>query len=380
MDVGAVSTFGFDLSVGAALSVAVTVTAGLVVAYLVVRVRHLAQRQSSAPSGASGSTLSVIIPARNEAEALPELLADLQGQTEGSVEIVVVDDESTDDTAELARDAGAKVVSAEGRPSGWNPKVWALDVGVGASTGSLLTFLDADVRLGPSAVAQLRAEVDRLGGLVSAAPFHRPGSFIESASALCNVMMVAGGGPGFGRSARGAVGSCIVMSRTDYEQVGGHRADRATIVDDLALAARTRAAGLPTNLFRGGDVVAVRSYPDGLGAISRGWIKNLAAGMTYTQPLVGLTLSVWLATNVAPWWNLARGEVALGLLGYGIVAAMTWWLCRQVGRFNPAVTSLGAPALAIYVTLLTVVSVARAALGKPTKWKDRPLLASGLEP
>lgn len=346
-------------------------------AVLVRRVRPLPVHDG--PIADRWPDTAVVIPARNEADALPHLLADLGRQTLQPSEVVVVDDDSVDATSQAATAAGARVVPAGERPDGWNPKVWALTVGVRATTAPTVVFLDADVRLSERALADVVADLEHRGGLVSVAPFHQAGSAVESASALCNLLLVAGGGPGVGRHARGAVGSCIAVRRTDYEASGGHAASPATIVDDLALARRFRRLPLPTTLRRGGDAVRVRSYPDGLRSLARGWTKNLAAGMTYTHPVVGLVVAAWLAATLLPAWLLATGDVGPAAATYAPVALATWWLARSVGRFQPLVVSVGAPLLALFVTVLTGLSLARAALGRPTVWKGRPLLASGLE-
>ena len=118
-------------------------------------------------------SVAVVIPARNEERSLPLVLADIQAQTSVPGQIIVVDDESDDRTAELARSGGATVVPVPARPAGWNPKVWALTVGADRAVAQTLVFLDADVRLDPAALAALVADVTQAGGLVSVAPQHR---------------------------------------------------------------------------------------------------------------------------------------------------------------------------------------------------------------
>ena len=97
--------------------------------------------------------VSVIVPARNEAEKLPALLRSLASLERAPAQLIVVDDQSTDATATLAATAGAIVVGSPGPPAGWTGKNHACHLGARAATQPWLLFLDADVTLGPSAVA-----------------------------------------------------------------------------------------------------------------------------------------------------------------------------------------------------------------------------------
>ena len=356
-------------------------TVGLTISVLRVRVlRSIAPAASPASRGPSD--LSVIIPARNEADNLKALLADLRSQTVAPKEIVVVDDESSDATASIASAAGARVIATGTRPNGWNPKVWALTVGAEASSGSVLCFLDADVRLAPSALGCLGAELQQCGGLVSVAPQHLIGAPVEVLSLACNVIAVAGGGPGFrpgpDGSSQGAVGSCVVIAADDYARAGGHAASPATIVDDLRLAAAARAMHIPVTLRRGGAVVSMRSYPSGLRSIVDGWSKNLAAGAATTQLLVGLAVSGWLAALMLPGVLVALGQWSAAAVLWVLGSIHSMWLARRVGRFGVA-AAMAMPVIAAFTTFVTVRSVLLRFLRRDVEWRGRRLSPSGLE-
>ncbi|MEZ5261225.1 MAG: glycosyltransferase [Acidimicrobiales bacterium] len=344
--------------------------------------------------------VSVVIPARNEADKLGLLLADIAAQSArvdpsgitdagrvvgvGSeprpvVEVVVVDDESTDGTAEVARAGGAVVIDSRPRPAGWNPTVWALWLGSAHTHHDELVFLDADVRLGPGALRAVVAARQREGGLASVAPHHRAVGLREALSAAANVVAVAGGGPGMRTRAAGAVGSCVAMHTADYTAIGGHGAHPATIVDDLTLAATARSHDLPVTLYRGGDLVAMRSSPDGLRAVVDGWSKNLAAGMGHTRPSAAVVVALWITSLLLPVALAAQQRwVPAGVL-WALSAAHTGWLSRRVGRFHPLVTTLGAPVLGLFTTYLTIRSVLAVATRRSVTWKGRALGADGLE-
>jgi 4,4'-diaponeurosporenoate glycosyltransferase len=366
------------------VAVVVASVALVVMTVLVARVRLLREPTNGRVADpvvgvAEVADVAVVIPARNEERNLPLLLADLRAQTMVPVQTVVVDDHSSDRTAEFARACGASVVYPSARPAGWNPKVWALTTGVGNVNASTIVFLDADVRLGPSALSALVSDRDRLGGLVSVAPRHDAPTRVEALPMLCNVIAVAGGGPGFARQSSGAVGSCVVISRADYELVGGHAATPGTIVDDLDLARSVSRHGLAVNLRRGGQVVRMRSYPDGAPALVAGWSKNLAAGAARTRPLVGVAIASWLATLVLPIWLLIGRHWWTAVVLWLIVGVQTTFLARAVGRFNWVVASLGAPFVAVFTTMLTLRSFVIACTGRTVDWKGRRLGPDGLE-
>ena len=137
---------------------------------------------ASAPAGRGPLDLAVVVPARDEAVALPGLLASLAAQRRPATEVVVVDDESTDGTAAVAVAGGARVVAAPPRPPGWNGKQWACHTGLLATTAPVVCFVDADVELAPDALARLAGEVEARGGLVSVQPWHRTRSAVEGLS------------------------------------------------------------------------------------------------------------------------------------------------------------------------------------------------------
>jgi 4,4'-diaponeurosporenoate glycosyltransferase len=352
---------------------------------LVLRCPVLAARPGGVarPGGAAPRPVSVIIPARDEVERIGLLLTDLTHRADVidnvEREIIVVDDESTDATAPLAAAAGARVTSitADSRPAGWNPKVWALHVGASLARHDELVFLDADVRLAPGALDAVVAARQRAGGLLSVAPHHRAVGPVEALSALCNVIVVAGGGPGVTRRATGAVGSCLAMARDDYRRIGGHGAVPATIVDDLDLAASARRAGLAVALCRGGPLVGVRSYPGGLRAVADGWSKNLAAGMRRTPPARGLVVGGWISAVVLPLALVAQRRWLAAGAAWAVVAVHTGWLSRRVGDFDRLATSVGAPLIGAFTTLLTARSLLLALTRRPVRWKGRALRPDG---
>jgi len=129
-------------------------------------------------------SLSVIIPARNEEKRIVPLLESLRSQSVRPSEVCVVDDSSTDQTAEIVKKHGYRVVQCPILPEGWTGKSWACWNGVHSTEGELLLFLDADVTLKKDALERLLFEYERTGGLISVQPFHLMSRFHEYFSAF----------------------------------------------------------------------------------------------------------------------------------------------------------------------------------------------------
>lgn len=319
--------------------------------------------------------VSVVVPARDEADQLPALLASLPDD----VEVVVVDDGSTDGTAAVARAAGATVITAAPLPDGWVGKSWACAAGARAASGDRLVFVDADVRFAPGGLDRVLATLGDAGGLVSVQPFHEPGAPVEHLAALFNVVALAatdvasplGGWAG----SRGAFGPVLACLREDYERIGGHDAVRDRVLDDVSMADAFAGAGLPVTVRAGRSDVSFRMYPKGLGQIVEGFTKNLAAGAGAVRPvtvaLVVLWLSLLVQAALAPVLAVVGGGLVDAAVLYAVVAAQVWWMARRVGRFGP-LTALGFPVLLALFLAVFVRSVFDTARGS-VSWRGRRL-------
>ncbi|WP_210443395.1 glycosyltransferase family 2 protein [Nocardioides sp. SYSU D00065] len=317
------------------------------------------------PSGTGARTgvparpsVSVVVPARDEEQTLPALLGSLRALDGSPPEVVVVDDASDDRTAEVARAGGARVVPAGTPPRGWTGKAWACHTGAEAASGDLLLFLDADTVLAPEALDSLLEVHERRGGLVSVQPHHRVVRAYEQLSAYFNVVAVMASAAFTGSSSRRsdrpgaapmAFGPCLLTSREDLARAGGHAAVRAEILDDASLAAAYHRAGLPVWCAVGGDAVRMRSYPGGLGQLTAGWTKNIAAGAAAASPMAALGTVLWISAHhaVAVGALLSLVEVAPGghtslAAGPPLIWALAWlgtaWqlraVLRRVGSFG----------------------------------------------
>lgn len=336
------------------------------------------RRTPDRPQAGSGvtATVSVVVPARDEADTLPALLATLPPD----VDVLVVDDDSTDGTADVARAHGARVLASDPLPDGWIGKSWACDQGAREVSGDTLVFVDADVRFGPGGFDAVVDELASRHGLVSVQPFHRPERPAEHLAAIFNVVSFAGtdaASPlGRRRGVRGAFGPVLATSRRDYERAGGHAAVRSSIVDDVALAARYRSASLPVTVVGGGDAASIRMYPRGIGQLVEGFTKNLVAGVRgvrlVTTALVLAWLTLTVQATVAPIRALVDGDggrVAAAAVLYALVAAQVWWMARPLGRFRPWVAAAFPLSVGLFLGVF-VASVIGALRGQ-VRWRGR---------
>jgi 4,4'-diaponeurosporenoate glycosyltransferase len=311
---------------------------------------------------------SVVVPARNEADNLTRLLPSLAGE-----EVTVVDDDSDDGTADVARDLGATVVVPGPPPAGWTGKAWACAAGAEATApaGERLVFLDADVVLEPGGLDRIVAAHDELApdGLLSVQPFHTVRRPYEQLSAFFNLVGMAGidAFTPLGRrvAPTGAFGPCLVLRRTTYEAAGGHAAAsvRGAILDDVELARAVRTAtGGPVVVLGGRGSIRFRMYPHGLAQLVEGWTKNLAGGARRTRPLTLLLVIAWIGV-------LVEAPTTHPLL-YAACAVQLLVLLRRVGTFSPLTALLYPIPLAFFLAVF-VRSVVRTFVRHEVRWRGR---------
>jgi glycosyltransferase involved in cell wall biosynthesis len=325
-------------------------------------------------------SVAVLIPARNEEGTLPHLLRALESQSFRPLEVIVIDDHSSDRTAAIATQTSpqleVRLVRPPPLPEGWCGKTWALHNGVAASRAEQLVFLDADTEPAPDFLASLLACHQELGGLVSVQPYHRTERAYEQLSVLFNLvgLMAVPLGPGGGV----AFGPALVSSRADYERSGGHAAVAGKVVEDWFLAHCYERAGLPVSAFIGAGQLAYRMYPGGLGDMVVGFAKNFAtaAGEVRWWRLVavllwlsGLFWAAWcLPASLLDWPMLGDLSLAANLLLYGGFAAQLLLITRRVGSYGWI--NLIFPVPVLFFLGVFVLAIANLERGT-VRWKGR---------
>jgi len=359
---------------------------------------------SEGEGGRSGvGDMSVVVPARNEAVNIGVLLDSIAAQRSRPLEVIVVDDQSSDGTAEIAdgfSGEGVRVIAAGERPEGWTGKNWSCHRGAEEAAGRLILFLDADTRLeGPESLVRLGAEHARCGGMVSVQPYHRVRRLYEQLSGFFNLIAMVGSGafdfwsrPG---EADGCFGPCILMDRAEYDAVGGHRAVGGQVVDDLALCALYRAKGLGVHCFGGRGLISFRMYPGGLRSLIEGWTKNMAMGASLSKlrsivllviwftgiSNAALVLTLWLrfsagtsvAASVAASAGASAGTgVLMVMVAYGIYVAQVFLQLRRVGSFS-LLSALLFPVEFLFFVAVFVLSIIRTRVFGSVSWKGRSI-------
>lgn len=366
---------GFDLMLLAAVPplLAMAVIAG--------RNLRRAPRMSKAGRPWGRPSVSLLIPARNEEANLRRTLATWRSSAWPDLEILILDDGSTDDTADIIDAAArldARVRRLAGRPvpPGWLGKPWACAQLGEAARGDVLIFLDADVEIHPRAVAETVAAMQRRGaGAVTGLPRQILGSFAERA-----IVPLVMHGPIFASlpldwSARDlrpssvvANGQWLAVRRDAWAAIGGHRAVADRILDDMELGRALRAAGFRVVPLVAGDRLAVRMY-DGARSVAAGFGKNLAGLVGWRFGPVALAAAVWTWLAITPWIGLALGRptAAPAVL---LLLAIAAFVARQ-GLAVGAGPLAWMPGLA-FVPVLALVSWFRIRFGL-ARWKGRPL-------
>ena len=239
----------------------------------------------SCDARADVSAVTVLIPARNEADTIARTIGSLNDQG-GGLKIVLVDDQSTDGTGEIARQTSRQeleVVCGQALPEGWAGKLWALEQGRSRVQTPLILLLDADIQIGPGLIAALLKKMQTESyDLVSIMAHLRMRTFWENLLVPAFIYFFKLLYPfAIGNSKKNkfgvAAGGCILLRRDALEKIGGFGALRGALIDDCTLARKFKESGFSTWIGLSHDVVCYRGYSN-LGSI---W--NMVARSAFTQ-------------------------------------------------------------------------------------------------
>jgi hopene-associated glycosyltransferase HpnB len=352
---------------------------------------RLAERDDApvSPPGA-WPAVTTVIPARDEAECVGQTATSLLRQNyPGTLTVIVVDDQSRDGTADVARGAATLIGAGErltvlpGRPlpAGWTGKLWAQQQGVEfavtvAAPPAYLLLTDADIVYAEDAVTNLVARAE-VGGLVltSLMAKLRCKSFAERMFVPAFIFFFQMLYP-FAwandprRSTAAAAGGCMLVRRDALQQAGGLAAIRDALIDDCALAKLLKHQG-PISIALTDRVRSIRAYP-AIGDIRRMVSRSAYAQLNYSPLLLAGTVIGLALTYLAP--------VALALFAGGVpqfIGLFTWLLMAFAIRRTLRFYGLSIlwtpllPAIAAMYMAFTVDSAYQHARGRGGMWKGR---------
>jgi glycosyltransferase involved in cell wall biosynthesis len=281
--------------------------------------------------------LSIIVPARNEESNLGACLESLTAQTGVALEIIVVDDDSSDRTCEIAQSfSGVCVVTAAPRPDRWTGKNNAVVTGAKQTRAPWILFTDADTIHLPGSLARALNEAkNEHADLLSYSPEQTVSTFAERAvMPVIFAELAAQYPPQKVREQNSGVvaanGQYLLVRRAAYDAVGGHAAVATEILEDVALARQFRKAGYHIYFRYGADAVRARMYRS-WSQLREGWTKNLALLFPHPSFLAFQSLILWIVA----WSCLALSATA------AISRHFTWIVLAAPGlllyrRIRPA--------------------------------------------
>jgi chlorobactene glucosyltransferase len=364
-----------------------------------VRARHSRSLdEESATPPREPPFVSLVIPARNEAHNIRRCVESALASTYPRLEVVVVDDHSTDDTAEIVhslalRDARLRVVTPPPLPAGWFGKQWACASGAESAAGTLYGFMDADTWQSPDLIARVVNAMESRGAdQLSVLGTQELESFWErlvQPQVFAIMLQRFGGTEPVNRSRyvsqKIANGQCLWLRRAAYEAMGGHAAVRDKVAEDLALAQLWFRSGRTVALVLGLAQLSTRMYTS-LRELVEGWGKNIYSGGRDAMPLGAFGRAIFPLLLVMPGLfglvpPIVLALALVGVLGQGalvwssiaVAANLAWWLLVYAWlRLSPLYALLH-PIGAAVVLWIALRSIVR---GRNVRWKEREYQAA----
>jgi len=347
-----------------------------------------------APEPAHWPSVTAVVPARNESEFIGDALRSLLGQDyPGDFSVILVDDHSTDGTADRAGEAAEALgaadrlhlIQARSLPIGWTGKLWALNEGLEeierrAKKPELILLTDADIVHHATNLRELAARIEAGVDLASLMVKLRAESLAERFMIPAFVFFFEMLYPFSwirdpAKRTAGAAGGCVLVRREVLRRIGGIQAIRGEIIDDCALGRAAKQGG-PIWLGLSGKTRSLRPYP-GLGDIWRMVARTAYAQLGYSPAVVAATVLGLALAFVAP-VAISLSGTESATLGLAAWAAMTLAFLPTLRLYerSPAWAPL-LPAIAVVYMAATIDSARRHWLGRGGEWKGRIQQQSG---
>jgi hopene-associated glycosyltransferase HpnB len=344
------------------------------------------------PGETPGETpdVDIIVPARDEAQTIgPAIASLLDQQYAGKFQVILVDDDSGDGTAEIARAAAAgrgnsslRVISGGLKPPGWSGKLWAVSRGVAGAEAAVLLLTDADIvhdrRHLATLVARLNSpRVDMVSEMVRLNCSSRAERWLVPAFVYFFQMLYPFARVNDPNSAvAAAAGGTVLIRREALQRIGGIESIKGALIDDVTLARAVKRGG-PIYLGHSALATSVRRYP----RASDLWhmiTRTAFTQLRYSVPLLAITLIgmalVWWVPLAAALFG-AGWQRACGLAAFAL-AALSFLPTLRRYRRSP-LRSVTLPLIASFYLAATLGSAVNHWRGHGARWKNRGYRSGG---
>ena len=327
------------------------------------------------------SDVTVLIPARNEADTICQTLAALDAQG-NNLNIILIDDQSGDDTGRIASEcslnSNLKIITGEALPAGWAGKLWALEQGRQHVNTPITMLLDADIEVKPGLIVALREKMHRDNvQFVSLMAALRMQTFWEKLLMPAFIYFFKLLYPfGLSNNPRhtkiaAAAGGCIMLETNTLEEIGGFGALKDALIDDCTLARKVKSKGHATWTGLTHSVISLRAY-DKLSTI---W--HMVARTAYTQLHYSVILLALLTIIfVAMFWLPVAGllipsTMVIALSALALMAMMLSYVPTLIYYDLSPLWALAMPVIGTLYLAMTWTSAIHYWLGRRSQWKGR---------
>ncbi len=369
---------------------------GLLILYWLHTQHHLDIRVKSAPAPVHTPLISICVPARNEERNIRTCVASVLAQDYPDFEVIVLDDRSTDNTSEILRQLSRQneklqVIHGSDLPAGWAGKPHALFQAASAARGDWLCFVDADTFLSPQTLSSSYVKaIETRADMFTMMTFQILGSFWEKV--LMPIVMTAlsvGFSPRKVNDPRRrdaiANGQFILIRRSVYDAIGGHKSVKDQIVEDKAISEHVKWNGYRLIVADGRSLARTRMYTS-LAEMWEGWTKNIYLGLSDRPSLLllgvfgavlalttALVLPLWPVLGLL-WYSQGGGWPALTVIAESIVLwGAVIYVRAQVASgmgISPWYALTLPPGAAIFAAMM-FTSTWRVLSGQGVRWKGR---------
>lgn len=318
--------------------------------------------------------LSVLIPMRNEVEVIAKTVNSLLAQDYPNYEVLLLDDNSTDNSTAVAQNAFLgdkrfKVIPGQKLPDGWLGKNWACQQLSEQAAGEILLFSDADVRWNRQAISTLVAEMQTTrADLLTVWPRQESRTWSERLVVPLMNFSIHAYLPALAVHTipwpvfAAAIGQCLIFRRAAYQEIGGHRGIRASITDDMAFAYTVKQKGLRFRMADGARLLTCRMYRNWK-EVRNGYAKNILAGH-------GNSLAFLIFSTIFHWWVFVLPWLWLGAGVFTQKPSLAAVICVLLGVLTRALSAAfsqqrlaDAILMPVSVVLMTIIA------GQAVRWR-----------